>query len=1187
MKIEVKSKEQLIKEVIGLRQQVMKVKKLENELQSLTKELQGLREKYRSLFDRSFDYVYIHDFSGNFIDANDAALHLLGYSRDEISSLNFSSLLCKDQLAKAFGAIERIIKVGSQDRLNEYKLRCKNGDYVDVETEASIIYRDGKPYAIQGIARDITERKLIEKALRESEERYRTLFQYSGTAVALIEKDGAVSMVNKRLEELSGYCAKEIIGENFVDFLSKDYKKRLLSYHSARRKGHTVPTSYKAAAIRKDGELRSILLTVGLIPGTGKSIASFIDITDLEKLEKDLKESEDRYKTLTDNINVGVYRNTTGPKGKFIEANPALIKMFGFSNRDEFFSINVADLYQNPADRRKFNEKMIHDGFAKGEELLLKRKDGTPLIGSIYAVAIKDEKGKIKYYDGIIDDFTERKLAEEELKRSYQMQNILNKLLYISLEDISLQDILERAIDQIFSISWLVFESKGAIFLVEDDPKVLVMKAQRGISNSIKERCAQVPFGECLCGKAAVSKKIVFMDVIKRPRNKNEFSPHGHYCIPVISANKQVLGVICFFLKEGHIRDEKEEGFLKLVANVLAGIIERKRAEEALKASEKKYRNLVDNALVGVYKTNLKGDILYANQSLTKMLEYNSAEDLLANGALSSYKEPKDRKVLIKEITEKGRVSDFETILITKTGKCINVLINAFLEGDIISGMMMDITELKRGEKIQRVLFNISQATSLSKNLDELLKIIHQQLGSLINTTNFYIALYDERNDIYTFPYYVDQYDDDFSPQPLKKSLTDYVRRRGEPLLVDEHLFVKLKQRGEVELVGPDSSIWLGAPLKTAKGIIGVVVVQSYTDSTLYSKKDLEMLSFVSEHIAMAIERKRTEDTLKESEEIYQILVNTTLDAVTATDLEGKIIYVSARTLELYSADSAEELLGKSAFELIHPNDHEKARENLMKTLKEGNVRNVEYTMIRKDGSHFIGELSASLIKDIEGEPKAFIASTRDITARRRAEEELKRSSKKLRRAIEATIRAMAITVERRDPYTAGHQQRTTQLACAIANEMGLSGEQIEGIQVAGSLHDIGKIYIPAEILNKPGQLTEIEMALIRTHSQVGYDILKTIDFPWPVAQIVLQHHEKCDGSGYPNGLTCAEIILEARILCVADFVEAFSSHRPYRPAHGINMALEEISKNRDILFDSEVVNICLELFSKKKFKFK
>lgn len=399
-------------------------------------------------------------------------------------------------------------------------------------------------------------------------------------------------------------------------------------------------------------------------------------------------------------------------------------------------------------------------------------------------------------------------------------------------------------------------------------------------------------------------------------------------------------------------------------------------------------------------------------------------------------------------------------------------------------------------------------------------------------------------------------------------------------------IFAQLREKGEVELIGPDSPIWLGAPLKTAHGTIGVVVVQSYIDGTLYAKRDLEMLNFVSEHIAMAIERKRADETLQESEEIYRILVNTTLDGVTATDLEGKIIYVSDRTLELYGFERAEEMLGKNALEFILPEEHEKAKKNLQKTLKQGTIRNVEYTLLRKDGTRFIGELSSSLIKDIHGKPKAFIASTRDITGRKHAQEQIKQSSEKLRKAMEATIRAMAITVERKDPYTAGHQQRTSQLACAIAREMGLSEEKVEGLNVAGSLHDIGKIYIPAEILNKPGRLTDIEMALIKTHTQVGYDILQTIEFPWPVAQIVFQHHEMCDGSGYPNGLFCEEIVLEARILGVADFVEAFSSHRPYRPAHGIDKALAEISINRGVLFDPQVVDACLKLFTKKGFKF-
>lgn len=201
-------------------------------------------------------------------------------------------------------------------------------------------------------------------------------------------------------------------------------------------------------------------------------------------------------------------------------------------------------------------------------------------------------------------------------------------------------------------------------------------------------------------------------------------------------------------------------------------------------------------------------------------------------------------------------------------------------------------------------------------------------------------------------------------------------------------------------------------------------------------------------------------------------------------------------------------------------------------------------------------------------------------------EEERKRAKQKLQKTLEKTIHALASAIEMRDPYTAGHQKRVTKLACAIAKEMGLSKEQIEGIRMAGLIHDIGKISIPFEILTKPGKLNDLECSLIKTHPQAGYNILKGIEFPWPVAQIVLQHHEMMDGSGYPQGLCGKGILLEARILAVADVVEAMSSHRPYRPAYGVDKALEEISKNKGILYDPEVVNACLRLFNQKGFKF-
>ena len=175
---------------------------------------------------------------------------------------------------------------------------------------------------------------------------------------------------------------------------------------------------------------------------------------------------------------------------------------------------------------------------------------------------------------------------------------------------------------------------------------------------------------------------------------------------------------------------------------------------------------------------------------------------------------------------------------------------------------------------------------------------------------------------------------------------------------------------------------------------------------------------------------------------------------------------------------------------------------------------------------------------------------------------------------------------ELRDPYTSGHQQRVTQLACAIAKEMNLNEKITEEIRVSGALHDIGKIHIPSEILSKPGRLTENEFNMIKTHSEAGFNILKAIEFPWPVAPVVLQHHERTNGSGYPAGLLVKDILLEARVLAVADVVEAMSSHRPYRPALGINKALEEISQNKGILYDPEVVDACLKLFAEKRFKF-
>ncbi len=207
-------------------------------------------------------------------------------------------------------------------------------------------------------------------------------------------------------------------------------------------------------------------------------------------------------------------------------------------------------------------------------------------------------------------------------------------------------------------------------------------------------------------------------------------------------------------------------------------------------------------------------------------------------------------------------------------------------------------------------------------------------------------------------------------------------------------------------------------------------------------------------------------------------------------------------------------------------------------------------------------------------------------TKRKEAEEQLKRNFERLQKSTRGIIQAMALTVETRDPYTAGHQVRVAKLATMIAREMNLSQDQVDGVNMAAEIHDIGKISVPAEILSKPSKLSDIEFQLIKIHPEAGYNIVKDIDFPWPIATMILQHHERTNGSGCPKGLKGEEILLETRVLSVADVVEAIASHRPYRPAYGIDIAIDEISQKKGILYDPETVDACLRLINDKGFKF-
>jgi len=357
-----------------------------------------------------------------------------------------------------------------------------------------------------------------------------------------------------------------------------------------------------------------------------------------------------------------------------------------------------------------------------------------------------------------------------------------------------------------------------------------------------------------------------------------------------------------------------------------------------------------------------------------------------------------------------------------------------------------------------------------------------------------------------------------------------------------------------------------------------------------YIVKSPEYLDILPESVKKALrsyeesgKRKVAEERAIESEKQYKNLVeNINIGIFRTTGSEScDIIKANPALADIFGFDSVDEFIGTHAPKIFDNFKAEERKKYLNDLIKKGTLRNLEVQLWRKDGAAIWVSISANVQYDEKGRVIWIDGTVQDITERKKAKEELERNYSKMKMVFRNMVNALAATSDIRDPFTAGHQKRVSQLACEIAAEMDLTEDEQETIKMAALVHDIGKINIPIEILSNPRHLTDLEYEMIKTHSKVGHDILKTIKTPWKIAQIIYQHHERIDGSGYPEGLKGCDILLEAKILAVADVVEAMASHRPYRPALGIDKALEEIKNNKGVLYDDDVVEACLRVFAK------
>ncbi|MBN2265982.1 MAG: PAS domain S-box protein [Candidatus Aminicenantes bacterium] len=626
------------------------------------------------------------------------------------------------------------------------------------------------------------------------------------------------------------------------------------------------------------------------------------------------------------------------------------------------------------------------------------------------------------------------------------------------------------------------------------------------------------------------------------------------------------------------------------IANDISG---RKKSEEEVTAWEKRFELIIEASGQIVYDYDLDTGRIDWSGNLSKVLGY-VLEDM---GGIDEWAErihPDDRAEALRLLdeAEKARETyevDYRFRNSLGAYRWLHdrgfFLIDEKRGSRRMVGMMQDITDRKQAELLQNAVYRIAQAADKSPSLDDLYKSVHKIVGTVMPAGNFYIALYDGDKDLISFPYYVDE--EDAPPEPARpgKGLTEYVIRTSRPLLCDEATDRGLRSRGEVEIIGAPSAIWLGVPLIVDGVTIGAMVVQHYEDPKAYGQAELRMLEFVSSQVARSIQRKRAEDSLRRNQQRLALHIQQTPLAVIEWDTDFRVLQWNDSAERIFGYPAAE-AIGKHASFIIA--EAAKAHVDAVWAdlmASRGGKRSTNKN-VTKDGREIYCEWYNTTLAGADGRAIGVASLAQDVSDRFLAEAGLRDGLAKLRSTLKASIDSLASAIEMRDPYTAGHQDRVARLARAIAVEMGLDEERIEAIEIAGVIHDIGKLYVPAEILSKPTKLTELEYALIKMHAQAGYTILSKIDFPWPIAQIVHQHHELVNGSGYPRGLAGKEILLEARILCVADVVEAMSSHRPDRPALGIQSALEEIAQKQGLLYDREVVAACLRVFNERRFKF-
>jgi PAS domain S-box-containing protein/putative nucleotidyltransferase with HDIG domain len=1082
--------------------------------------------------------VLIRPGNGRVVLANKAAAAIFGYeSPDKMVGVDPLDHIPPEDRGRIAGIMAGYFVEGDLEKTTDVRTIALDGRDVWVRAVGVQIEHEGETAGLI-LMQDITAQKTAESALAEAEERQRQILDNANESI-LVLQDGDVVYANPKALELGGFSEEEIRGRPFSDFLLSEDREKIVRRYLKKAGSKDYSSSFTVRGLGKDGSVRWSEIRESSFMWEGKpaEICLVNDITDRKKAEEALAASEKRYHLLTDNVSDVIWVTDLLLKPTYF--NPSVSKLLGYTVEEAMAgalrmtpdSLDAATRAFQDALRREEAEPGSASGSPK-MDLEYIHKDGSTVWAETTVSFLRDPKGEPYALLGILHDVSERRKAEEALRRSEERFRAL----------------IENA-----SEAFAVLSADGHI--VYESPN-----SQRAVERKISE-----VFGPGLMEVIHPDDVQKIIELFQWVRERPGESVGGEVRFRHKDGSWHTI--------EGSARNLLHDPRVNGIVFNYRNTTERRRAEEALKESERRYRLLADNVadVIWVIGTDLK--FIYVSPSVERLLGYSveeavgtPAEQIVTPVSFEKAMRVRDEEAGRERAgeSERGRSVTLELELPRKDGSTV------WTENRI--SYLRDSTGEVNG------YLGVSRDVGERKKSQEALQASEERFRTIFERSPIGAIVYDAEGmtaganqtclDIF--------------------GLSDVAQMKGPRLFDDPNLSDRAKAK-----LRTGKTIMVEGPLDLEEarraGLYNSARSGTVHLSLSVTPLGVDKAGSPSGYLALVediTERKKAEESLRASEERFRGLVETTSDWVWEVDRKGVYTYASSKVRKVLGYDT-EELLGKTPFDFMTAAEARRVAAIFNSYVaKREPFAFLENICRHKDGHPVVMETSGVPFFARDGTLLGYRGIDRDVTERKRVGKQLQQSLKKLERTMESTIRAISTTIEARDAYTAGHQRRVTQLAGVIARDMSLPSAQIAGIRVAGLLHDIGKISVPTEILSKPGSLTDVEMSMIRTHPKVGYDILKSIEFEWPVAEIVLQHHERLDGSGYPSGIRGEEILLEARILAVADVVEAMSSHRPYRPAVGIDKALEEITCGEGTVYDKRVVRACLEAFTKRSFQF-